>query len=112
MSGQGMMGDLLINGAKYDHQRIDFSVAAGSTETWVFENRTEMLHPMHVHAGQFHIVSRNGKPPPPQEAGLKDVVLTHPGEVVEVRMTFPDYQRQSMRPTCCIAISSSMKMPA
>jgi blue copper oxidase len=92
MSGQGMMGDLLINGAKYDHQRIDFSVAAGSTETWVFENRTEMLHPMHVHAGQFHIVSRNGKPPPPQEAGLKDVVLTHPGEVVEVRMTFPDYR--------------------
>jgi len=91
MSGQGMMGNLLINGAGYDHQRIDFSVTAGSTETWVFENRTEMLHPMHVHAGQFHIVSRNGKPPSPQESGLKDVVLTHPGEVVEVRMTFPDY---------------------
>ena len=91
MSGQGMMGDLLINGVGYDHQRIDFIVAAGSTETWLFENRTEMLHPMHVHAGQFHIVSRNGKPPEPQEAGLKDVVLTHPGEIVEVRMTFPDY---------------------
>lgn len=91
MLGGGMMGDPVINGVRFDHGRIDFSVPLGATETWVFENRTEMFHPMHIHDTQFRIVSRNGAPPDAREAGLKDVVLTRPGERVEVRATFADY---------------------
>jgi FtsP/CotA-like multicopper oxidase with cupredoxin domain len=91
MSGTGMMGEPQINGLSYDHGRIDFAVPLGATETWVFENRTEMLHPMHVHDVQFRILSRNGAPPAPHEAGWKDTVLTRPGERVEVRMQFADY---------------------
>lgn len=89
MSGEGMMGDLLINGAQYDHERIDFLAPAGATERWIFDNKTPMLHPMHIHGGQFRILTRNGAPPAPAEAGLKDVVLVHPDEKVEVAMTYP-----------------------
>lgn len=91
MTGQGLMGDFTINGARYDHNRIDFTVPLGAVETWVFENRTQMLHPMHIHDVQFRVISRNGVPPAEQEAGLKDVVLTHPGEKVELRMAFTDF---------------------
>lgn len=91
MTGMGLMGDFTINGARYDHDRVDFTVPLGATETWVIENRTEMLHPMHIHDVQFRILSRNGRPPQPREAGLKDVVLSHPGERLELRLSFADY---------------------
>jgi len=91
MTGMGLMGDFTINGAVYDHGRTDFTVPLGASETWVFENKTEMLHPMHIHDVQFRILSRNGRPPELREAGLKDVVLTHPGERVELRLSFADY---------------------
>jgi len=91
MSGGGLHGDLQINGQSYDHGRVDFSVPLGARETWVFENRTEMLHPMHVHDVQFRILRRNGQPPAPEEAGLKDTVLLAPRERVEVAVGFDDY---------------------
>lgn len=96
MTGMGLMGDFTINGARFDHGRTDFTVPLGATETWIFENKTEMLHPMHIHDVQFRILSRNGQPPTPREAGLKDVVLTHPGERVELRLSFVDYADPTM----------------
>lgn len=91
MSGGGMMGDLLINGAQYDHARIDVAVPLGAVETWTWENTTPMLHPIHIHDVQFRILSRNGRPPVPQEAGLKDTVLVSPGETVALGLRFADY---------------------
>ncbi len=91
MTGEGLMGDFTINAAQFDHQRIDFAVPLGAVETWVFENKTQMLHPIHIHDVQFRIIARNGQPPAPREAGLKDVVLTGPGEKVELRLAFKDY---------------------
>lgn len=92
MSGGGMMGSPVINRQSYDHGRIDFSVPLGASETWVFENKSDMLHPMHIHDTQFRILSRNGLPPAPHEQGLKDTVLTHPGETVELALSFADYK--------------------
>ncbi len=91
MSGMGMMGDFLINGGQYDHGRIDFSVPLGAVETWIWENTTPMLHPIHIHDVQFRILSRNGMPPAPKEAGLKDTVLVNPGETVTLRLGFDHY---------------------
>jgi FtsP/CotA-like multicopper oxidase with cupredoxin domain len=91
MTGMGMMGDFTINGARFDHDRIDFTVPRGATETWVWTNTTEMLHPMHIHDVQFRVLSRNGAPPAPREAGLKDTVLIAPRETVALRLTFTDF---------------------
>lgn len=83
-----MMGADLINGALFDPDRIDFTVPEGANETWVFENRADMLHPIHIHGTQFRILSRNGQPAPAHEQGWKDVVLTRPGETVELSVAF------------------------
>ncbi|MCU9850300.1 multicopper oxidase domain-containing protein [Defluviimonas sp. WL0024] len=91
MTGMGMMGDFTINGRRYDHGRIDFSVPLGATETWTWTNRTPMLHPIHIHDVQFRILSRNGQPPAAHEAGLKDTVLIRPDETVALGMSFQDY---------------------
>ncbi|MCB2115892.1 MAG: multicopper oxidase domain-containing protein [Rhodobacteraceae bacterium] len=91
MSGMGMMGDFLINDAQYDHGRIDFSVPLGTVETWIWQNTTPMIHPIHIHDVQFRIVKRNGQPPAPHEAGLKDTVIVNPGEQVSLRLAFTDY---------------------
>ncbi len=91
MSGMGMMGDFLINGRQYDHGRIDFSVPKDAAETWVWENTTPMIHPIHIHDVQFRILDRGGRPPAPHEAGLKDTVLIGSGEKVTLRLLFDDY---------------------
>ncbi|MEZ5779143.1 MAG: multicopper oxidase domain-containing protein [Paracoccaceae bacterium] len=91
MTGMGMMGDFTINGAMFDHGRVDFEVPLGVTETWTWINRTPMLHPIHIHDVQFRILSRNGRPPAAHEAGLKDTVLIRPQETVALRLSFSDF---------------------
>jgi len=64
----------------------------GSEETW--ELRYESgpgFHPVHIHLIQFQIISRTGGRgllEPYETAGLKDVVLVAPGEVVTVTAYF------------------------
>ncbi|SPH17125.1 Multicopper oxidase mco [Defluviimonas aquaemixtae] len=91
MTGMGMMGDFTINNRRFDHDRVDFSVPLGATETWTWTNTTPMLHPMHIHDVQFRILSRNGQPPAAHEAGHKDTVLIRPEESVALRLSFADY---------------------
>jgi hypothetical protein len=43
-----------------------------------------MAHPMHIHGCSFFVLDRDGVPPPPEEAGAKDVVLVDAGETVRV----------------------------
>jgi FtsP/CotA-like multicopper oxidase with cupredoxin domain len=39
----------------------------------------------------MRIPSRNGKPPPPHEAGRKDVFVLNPGEEVRILVCFRDF---------------------
>jgi len=77
----GMMmggGGFAINGRPYDMDRIDFKVALGSVERWQIRS-TMVAHPFHVHGVRFRVVTENGGPPRPENAGWKDTVLV-PGE--------------------------------
>ncbi|MDH3422834.1 MAG: multicopper oxidase domain-containing protein, partial [Gemmatimonadota bacterium] len=51
---------------------------------------SELPHPVHVHAGQFRVLSRTGGRARVMawETGLKDTVLTMPGERVDVAVRF------------------------
>jgi blue copper oxidase len=83
-----------INGKVFENDHIEFSVAAGSTEVWEFDNlRGDEIHPMHIHGVQFQVLSRSGGRNQvfPYERGWKDTVMVMPGEKVRVIMTFPDY---------------------
>ncbi len=92
--GPGMMmgrGGFTINGKSMDMERIDEVVKMGETEIWEITAIGPMAHPFHVHNTQFRILSRDGRPPAPHEAGRKDTVLVHPGEVVRILIRFDHY---------------------
>lgn len=82
-----------LDGKTFDASRRDEVVNAGSTEIWEFDNSvgTE-THPMHLHAGQFQVLSREGGRGvvQPWEKGWKDTVLAFPGEKVRIIIKFPD----------------------
>lgn len=82
-----------INGRVFAMDRVDFRVPRGTPEVWVFENPSGLPHPVHVHVGQFRVLSRTGGRGRvmPWEAGLKDTVLVWPGERVEVGVRFDEY---------------------
>lgn len=72
--------------------------ALGDVEEWAIYNVTEDAHPIHIHLVQFEVVGREaigGGPsvagsnyPLPWETGLKDTVISYPGEVTRVKMKF------------------------
>jgi spore coat protein A, manganese oxidase len=79
----------------------------GDTEVWELYNGTADAHPMHIHEITFEVVNRQGlvvnedgesEPPfrlvgdptprEPWENGLKDTVVSYPGQVTRVRAQF------------------------
>lgn len=91
MGGMGS-GMHTINDKVYDLNRVDETVKAGDTEIWEFDNSEgDEIHPMHIHAVQFQVLSRTGGRGAliATEQGWKDTVLVMSGEKVRVIMTFP-----------------------
>lgn len=90
LSGTGMvgMGMFSIDGLMFDMEVINDTVLLGSVETWTIMNASNMAHPMHIHGVSFHVLERNGVPPPPEEQGAKDVVLIDSGDIVKLIMRF------------------------
>jgi len=79
----------------------------GDTEVWEMYNFTADAHPMHVHEVVFELVDRQpitfteemghitnielvepARPPEAWEVGLKDTVISYPGEVTRIRAQF------------------------
>ncbi len=84
-----------INGVSYSPDVINFTLPAGSTEIWEFDNsQGDEAHPMHYHGVQFQVLDRVGGRGvvEPQEKGFKDVVLCKGGEKVRVIANFSQYK--------------------
>ena len=79
-----------INGVQMDMTRIDETIQFGDTERWAITAETGK-HVFHVHQTQFQILSINGKPPPPEEAGWEDSIFLDPGRVIVVAARFNTY---------------------
>jgi FtsP/CotA-like multicopper oxidase with cupredoxin domain len=84
------MGTHLINDRSFGVERVDAQVSLGIPELWRFVNNSGLPHPVHMHAGQFRVLSRSGGRGQvfPWEKGLKDSVLLMPFETVEVAVHF------------------------
>jgi len=87
----GFSGPMKINGQSMDLDRIDETIEVNDTEIWEIINKSEMPHPFHVHDIQFLILTRDGSPPPDNEAGWKDTVLVMPGKTVRIIARFSDF---------------------
>jgi FtsP/CotA-like multicopper oxidase with cupredoxin domain len=87
---ESMMMQHAINGRSFDMERVDARVPLGRQEVWELVNDSGLPHPVHVHAGQFRVVSRSGGRGRimPWESGPKDTVLVLPGERVEIAVRF------------------------
>jgi spore coat protein A len=90
LGGSGMRWT--INGKQYDPNVVDVDVPLGATQTWTIRNKTKLTHFVHLHEEQWETVLRDGKPPPPWERGLEDTWRLDPGESIEVKAHFTDYE--------------------
>ncbi len=93
--GRGQMGNMgnefQINGKTMDMATINERVNMGDTEIWEITNDSMMMHPFHIHQGQFQILDRNGVPPPAAEMGFKDTLRVGPGETARIIMRFEHF---------------------
>ena len=79
-----------INFKVFDPERIDANPSLGSTEIW--DLHADQDHPIHLHLAHFRVVSRNGSPPAPYDAGLKDTVLMRAGDDVRLAVRFDGWR--------------------
>ena len=64
----------------------------GSTERWTFVNRSNRVHPMHIHGFLFRILSRSSGPVNAADRlGWKDTIGLLPNETVTVLAWFAPY---------------------
>jgi spore coat protein A, manganese oxidase len=76
----GVFGGMsAINNKTFDPGRIDARPRLGSTEIW--EIGADPSHPFHMHLVHFKVLSRDGGPPGPHDAGWKDTVSLEGGSV-------------------------------
>jgi len=92
-SKQGAKTAFLINGNRFDRNRVDLTSVVGRIETWEVTNHTGMAHPFHVHGTQFQLVSRTVGTvvrPAPYLAWI-DTVLIPPEHTatIKMRQSFP-----------------------
>lgn len=86
----GVLGGMsTVNGEVFDPDRIDARPHLGSTEVW--EISADPAHPIHLHLVHFRILSRDGGPPGPYDAGWKDTVFLE-GGTVRVVARFDGYR--------------------
>jgi FtsP/CotA-like multicopper oxidase with cupredoxin domain len=90
----------MLNGAPFEMEGVAANerIKRGVTEHWEFTNLAGMMalpHPIHIHGGQFQIVSRLGAPSSAAgireglvDGGWKDTFLLLPGERVRLRVRF------------------------
>ncbi len=79
-----------INGVQMDMNRIDHTITFGDTERWTITVR-DGIHTFHTHQTQFQILSINGQPPPPEDAGWEDTVLVTEDREVVIAARFDSY---------------------
>jgi FtsP/CotA-like multicopper oxidase with cupredoxin domain len=79
-----------INGLMFDPNRIDAKPVIGTTEKWIFTNRTGAPHVVHIHDVDQQLISRDGQPPSPAEI-TKESWTIEPNETIELLLKFTDH---------------------
>lgn len=89
--GGGFRPRWQINGRSFDPSYADATVELDSTVAWELHNASGSTHTFHLHHGDFYMLSRNGRRPPPWERCLKETFFLDPGERAVVAGHFSDH---------------------
>jgi FtsP/CotA-like multicopper oxidase with cupredoxin domain len=81
-----------VNGKIFDVEMAVASPKRGTAEIWVLKGKGSWHHPIHVHLEEGRILSRNGQPPQPHEAGRKDVYTLAPNDELHVFLRFREFK--------------------
>jgi FtsP/CotA-like multicopper oxidase with cupredoxin domain len=85
-------GAWAVNGQFLDSNIARATPKVGTSEIWVLQNNSGSWSlPVHIHAGEGFILSRNGVRPPVCERGRKDVYRLGPGEEIRLFIRFSDW---------------------
>ena len=94
--GMGMGGGMgrggatfTIDGAQFDRDRVDQTVALGTVEEWTMVNPTPMDHPFHLHVWPMQIVAEAGRAV--NDVRRQDVVNVPARSEVTVRIAFEEF---------------------
>jgi suppressor of ftsI len=99
LSENDTTGQFFINEKEFNANQVDATPVTGTVEEWVFRNRSQELHPIHVHVNDAQVISVNGIPQqvnswldtiPIPYAIQNDAGVSVPGEVV-MRFKFRDF---------------------
>jgi FtsP/CotA-like multicopper oxidase with cupredoxin domain len=86
------LGAWSVNGRIYTVGEVAATIRQNTAEIWQIEGGGNWWHPVHTHFEEFQILSRNGLPPAPEDAGRMDVLALRPGEVVRIFYRFRDFK--------------------
>jgi len=89
--GGGFTPNWTINDREFDPSFVERRPKLGTVETWLLRNDTKVAHLMHPHHTAWYLLARNGKPPAPHEACLKDTFFMDPGEELLIAGRFSDH---------------------
>ncbi len=84
-------GPFLMNNTPFHMDSINIVTEINDTEIWELTNSTMVAHPFHIHDIEFYVLDINGSPPPPEYAGLKDVILVQPNDTVRFITQFTTF---------------------
>ncbi|HEY6058538.1 MAG TPA: multicopper oxidase family protein [Candidatus Limnocylindrales bacterium] len=84
-----LSGRWTINGLTFDPGRVDAQPRLGTTETWIFTNKSGSNHIVHIHGIDQQLVSRNGAPAKPDEV-MKESWNLAIGETIVLKLKFTD----------------------
>lgn len=86
-------GGWAVNGNQFNRDVVSATIPEGTAEHWTIVNGGgSWSHPVHIHYEEHRYLSYNRLPPPPIEAGRKDVIRLDPNAQVEIYMRFRDYK--------------------
>jgi bilirubin oxidase len=80
-----------FDGAVFDPNVINQTVALDAVEKWTIVNGMTFSHAFHIHDVQFKIVARSSGPVPDEEQGWKDTVRVFRNETVSFIAKFDDF---------------------
>lgn len=81
-----------VNGKIFDVETAVAKPKRGTAEIWVLKGKGSWHHPVHIHLEEGRILSRNGQPPQPHEAGRKDIYVLEPNDEVHVFIRFREFR--------------------
>lgn len=78
----------LINGTRFDPERVNTTVKLGDVEEWKLSNPSQELHQFHIHQVDFQVTEINGKPV--EFSGYRDNVFIPATGSITLRIPFRD----------------------